>query len=49
MAPTTYLAVLAIFGSALALPYPGLHKSERSIDPTFPTDMGCGEVNVFYT
>ena len=38
---SNHLAMFGLVGSALALPRPQ--------DPTFPTDAGCGQVNVFYT
>jgi len=45
---TNYLALFAFAGGAFgSTPYnqgPPVHPG-----PTFPTNVGCGEVNVFYT
>ncbi|PVI05808.1 hypothetical protein DM02DRAFT_684260 [Periconia macrospinosa] len=49
MVIATYSAMLALVGSSLAMPHPQGPSYTSKSGPTFPTNMSCGEVNVFYT
>ncbi|CAI6331581.1 unnamed protein product [Periconia digitata] len=46
---TNYSAILAFIGGAVALPHPQGLPFLPGAGPKFPTNVTCGEVNVFYT
>lgn len=41
------IAFFGLMGGALAIPKPSTSQSHTKIN--YPTNVGCGEVNVFYT